>query len=83
MDALPEQLVYVDQGVAVLLAQPVYEWGTVSINTIVDKLHFKKDVSGPIPMELVRVSGENLGEWARQLRDWGFQRVPKEYLERE
>ncbi len=83
VDALPEQLVYVDEGVAVLLAQPVYEWGTVSIKTIVDKLHFKKDVSGSIPMELVRVSGENLGEWARQLQDWGFQRVPKEYLERE
>jgi ribose transport system substrate-binding protein len=83
VDALPEQLVYVDEGVAVLFAQPVYEWGTVSIKTIVDKLHFKKDVSGSIPMELVRVSGENLGEWARQLRDWGFRAVPEEYLERE
>jgi ribose transport system substrate-binding protein len=83
VDALPEQLVYVDEGIAVLLAQPVYDWGTVSIKTIVDKLHFKKDVSGTIPMELVRVSGENLGEWARQLRDWGFVAVPEEYLERE
>ncbi len=83
VDALPEQLVYVDEGVAVLLAQPVYEWGTVSIKTIVDKLHFKKDVSGTIPMELVRVSGKNLGEWARQLRDWGFEAVPEEYLKRE
>jgi ribose transport system substrate-binding protein len=83
VDALPEQLVYVDEGVAVLLAQPVYDWGTVSVKTIVDKLHHKKDVSGMIPMELVRVSGENLGEWARQLKDWGFEGIPEEYLERE
>jgi ribose transport system substrate-binding protein len=31
-------------------------------------------------MELVRVTKENLGEWARQLRDWGFTDVPAEYL---
>jgi ribose transport system substrate-binding protein len=83
IDALPEQLVYVDEGVAVLFAQPVYDWGTVSIKTIVDKLHFKKDVSGMIPMELVRVSRENLGEWARHLKDWGFEGVREEYLSRE
>ncbi len=29
VDALPEQLVYVQKGLAVLLAQPVYDWGTV------------------------------------------------------
>jgi ribose transport system substrate-binding protein len=83
VDALPEQLVYVDEGIAVLLAQPVYDWGTVTIKSIVDKLHFKKDVSGMIPMELVRVSRENLGEWARQLKDWGFERIPEEYIGRQ
>ncbi len=31
-------------------------------------------------MELVRVTKDNLGEWARQLRDWGFTDVPEEYL---
>ncbi len=80
VDALPDQLRFVDVGVAVLLGQPVYKWGTVSIGTIVDKLHNKADVSGHIPMELVRVSRENLEEWAGQLRDWGFRGVNEEYL---
>jgi len=80
VDALPEQLHYVEKGVAVLLAQPVYQWGAVSVTTIVDKVYFKKEVPGRIPMELVRVSRENLGSWARQLRDWGFSLVPEEYL---
>jgi hypothetical protein len=33
-------------------------------------------------MELVRVSRENLGEWARQLKAWGFTDVAPEYLAR-
>ncbi len=83
VDALPAQLEYVDKGVVpVLLAQSVYEWGNVGVRTIVDKLHFKKDVPVMIPMELVRVTKENLGVWARQLRDWGFTDVPPEYLKR-
>ena len=36
-----------------------------------------------IPMELVRVSKENLGAWARQLKDWGFTDVTQEYLKRQ
>jgi len=80
VDALPEQLRFVDAGVAVLLGQPVYEWGTVSVSTIVDKLHYGKDVSGTIPMKLVRVSYENLEDWAGQLRDWGFRGISEEYL---
>jgi len=83
VDALPAQLAYVDKGVVpVLLAQPVYQWGFVGVSTIVDKLHFKKDPPQVIPMELIRVSKENLGVWARQLRDWGFTDVPAEYLSR-
>jgi ribose transport system substrate-binding protein len=81
VDALPAELAYVDKGVApVLLAQSVYNWGYVGVQTIVDKLHFKKDVPQVIPMELVRVSKENLGDWARQLRAWGFTDVPQQYL---
>jgi ribose transport system substrate-binding protein len=81
VDALPAQLAYVDQGVVpVLLAQSVYLWGDVGVRTIVDKLHFKKDVPQMIPMELVRVSKENLGAWAKQLKDWGFTDVPEKYL---
>ena len=83
VDALPAELAYVDKGVVpVLLAQPVYEWGYVGVKTIVDKIHFKKDVPQTINMELVRVTKENLGEWARQLKAWGFNDVPAEYLNR-
>jgi len=78
----PEQLAYVEKGVVpVLLAQSVYLWGDIGVRTIVDKLHFKKDVPQIIPMELVRVSKENLGTWARQLQAWGFTNVPPAYLQ--
>ena len=82
VDALPAELPYVEQGVApVLLAQPTYKWGYESVRIIADKLILKKDVPVMNRMELVRVSKENLGDWARQLRDWGFTDVPKAYLE--
>ncbi len=81
VDALPAELPYVQKGIApVLLAQPTYKWGYVSVEKIVDKLHFKKDVPAINKMELVRVTKENLGAWARQLKDWGFTDVPDEYL---
>jgi ribose transport system substrate-binding protein len=84
VDALPAELAYVDKGIApVLLAQPVYDWGYVGVKTIVDKLHFKKEVPTIIPMELLRVTRESLGTWARKLRDWGFTDVPEEYLKRQ
>jgi ribose transport system substrate-binding protein len=80
VDGLPAQLPYVARGVVpVLLAQPTYQWGHVGVSTIVDKLHFKKDVAAVPAMELVRVTKDNLGEWARQLRAWGFTDVPDEY----
>jgi ribose transport system substrate-binding protein len=48
----------------------------------VDKIHNKKDPASPvIPMELVRVTRQNLGEWARQLKEWGFTDVPQKYLD--
>jgi ribose transport system substrate-binding protein len=81
VDALPAELAYVEKGVVpVLLAQPVYKWGYVGVETIVDKVHFKKQVPTIIPMELVRVSKENLNAWGRQLRDWGFTDVPERFL---
>ena len=79
VDALPAQLAYVDRGVVpVLLAQPVYLWGYVGVQTIVERLVQGREVTGVAPMELVRVSRENLGDWARQLKAWGFE-VPAEY----
>ena len=81
VDALPPMLAYVDKGLApVLLAQPTYKWGYVSVQTIVDKVHRKKEVPQIIPMDLVKVTKENLGAWARQLKDWGFTDVPDAYL---
>jgi hypothetical protein len=34
-------------------------------------------------MDLVRVTRDNLGEWARQLQAWGFTDVPEAYLKLE
>jgi ribose transport system substrate-binding protein len=81
VDALPDELPYVDLGLApVLLAQPCYMWGYVSVHTIVDHVYLKKDVPAHVNMELVRVSRDNLGTWARQLRDWGFTNVDPKYI---
>jgi ribose transport system substrate-binding protein len=83
VDALPVQLPYVDRGLApVLLAQPIYDWGRVGVETVVRKVLKGEEVPARLPMELVRVSRDNLGAWSRQLRDWGFTDVPPEYLAR-
>ena len=82
VDALPAQLAYVDRNVVpVLLAQSVYLWGAVGVQTIVDKLRGGTPPAN-IPMALVRVSRDNLGEWARQLQVWGFNDVDSSYLAR-
>ena len=81
VDALPAELPYIEKGIApVLLAQPTYMWGYVSVEKVIDKVYLKKDVPVITRMELVRVSKENLGTWARQLKAWGFTDVPEEYL---
>ncbi|MGE0439365.1 MAG: sugar ABC transporter substrate-binding protein [Gemmatimonadales bacterium] len=81
IDALPAELAYVDRGLApVLLAQPVFDWGYVSVRTIFDHVYRKQDVPPRVDMQLVRVSKDNLGAWARQLRDWGFNDVDSTYL---
>jgi len=81
VDALPAELPYIDAGLApVLLAQPTYKWGEVSVRTIFDKVYRKQDVPQHVQMDLVRVSKDNLGEWARQLRDWGFSDVDEKFL---
>jgi ribose transport system substrate-binding protein len=81
VDGLPEELAYIEKGLApVLLAQPTYLWGYVSVKTIIDHVHLKKEVPAHVQMDLVRVSQENLGTWARQLRDWGFTNVDPKYI---
>jgi ribose transport system substrate-binding protein len=81
VDALPAELAYVEKGLApVLLAQPTYMWGYVSVQKIVEKVQLKQDVPQIIPMDLVKVTKDNLGTWARQLKTWGFTDVPDSYL---
>ncbi len=81
IDALPAELPYVDAGIApVLLAQPTYLWGYVSVKTIFDHVYLHKDVPAHVQMDLVRVSKDNLGTWARQLKAWGFTDVDPKYL---
>jgi ribose transport system substrate-binding protein len=81
VDGLPPELPYVEKGIApILLAQPTYQWGYVSVEKIVDKLHLKADVPVINKMELVPVTKDSLGAWARQLKTWGFSDVPEEYL---
>lgn len=81
IDALPAELAYVEAGLApVLFAQPVYSWGYVSVNTIFDHVYLKKPATPKVNMELVRVSKDNLGEWSRQLKAWGFSDIDPKYL---
>jgi len=81
VDALPAELPYVERGIApILLAQPTYKWGYVSVQKIVDKMVLGREVPEINPMELVPVSRDNLGTWARQLKEWGFTDVPEKYL---
>ena len=81
VDALPIELPYVERNIVpVLLAQPVYNWGKVGVETIIDHAVHKKEFPPIMAMDLVRVSKENLGQWARQLKDWGFTDVQEKYL---
>jgi ribose transport system substrate-binding protein len=81
VDALPAQLPYVEKGVVpILLAQSTYLWGSVSVEKIVDKIYFNKEVPVMNKMELVKVTKDNLNAWAKQLKDWGFTDVPERYL---
>lgn len=81
VDALPEQLVYIEKDlVQVLLAQPTFRWGEIGVETIVDKIHFEKEIKEVIPLNPLRISIENLGGWSRQLRAWGYKGIPEKYL---
>lgn len=81
IDALPAELAYIDGGLApVLFAQPTYDWGYVSVKTIFNHVHLKQEAPPKVQMELVRVSKENLGHWARQLQEWGFSDVDPKFL---
>jgi ribose transport system substrate-binding protein len=53
----------------------------VGVTTIVEHVLDDKQFPEIIPMELVKVTKGNLGEWARQLKAWGFGDVPEKYLQ--
>lgn len=81
VDCLPAQMPYVERGIApVLLAQPIYDWGRVGVETIVRKVIRKESVPEMNRMQLVRVDATTLGAWAQQLVDWGFTDVDPKYL---
>jgi ribose transport system substrate-binding protein len=81
VDALPAQLPYVEKGIVpVLLGQPTFRWGKISVENIIDKLYLEKDVAVINHLKLIPVSQANLGGWARQIKAWGYEGVPEKYL---
>lgn len=81
VDALPAELAYVDKGLApVLLAQQTYEWGHTSVGIIIDKVVNHKEAPVINKMDLVKVSKENLNDWAKQLQKWGFPDIDPKFL---
>ncbi|HEX5439140.1 MAG TPA: substrate-binding domain-containing protein [Gemmatimonadaceae bacterium] len=81
VDALPVELAYVEKGLTpVLLAQPTYLWGYQSVHTIFDHVYLHKQVPEHVEMKLVKVTKANLGDWARQLKAWGYPNVDPKYL---
>jgi ribose transport system substrate-binding protein len=82
VDALPQELPYVEKGITpVLLAQPCYNWGYTSVGIIVDKLVLHKDVPVINPMPLVKVTKDNLGDWAKEMQDkWGAKGIDPKYI---
>ena len=73
VNALPAQLPFVENGLApVLLALPTYNWGYISVQRIVDKIHLKQDVPAILPpMDVVRVTNANLGDMGTPVEDVG------------
>lgn len=81
VDALPVQLKYIEKGIVdVFLGQPTFKWGDESVRTVIDKIYLEKDVKEINEMKLIRVWKDNLGGWSRQLRAWGYEGIPEEYL---
>jgi ribose transport system substrate-binding protein len=81
-DALPPELEYVEKGIVpILIAQRSYDLGALGVQAIVEEAITKDRKPGDINPDLTLVQKENLREWAKQLKDWGFTDVPAKYLE--
>lgn len=82
VDALPVQLKYIEMNyVQVLLGQPTFKWGEVTVETVINKIYLKKKVEEIFRMNTIPVTIENLGGWSRQLRAWGYTGIPEKYFE--
>lgn len=82
VDALPVQLKYIEENyIQVLVGQPTFSWGEISVKTIIDKVYLNKEVNEIIKLKTIPVTIENLGGWARQLKTWGYKNIPEKYFE--
>jgi len=81
VDALPVQLEYIEKNFAqVLLGQPTFKWGEVSVGMVIDKIYLHKKVDELIRLSPIPITLKNLGGWSRQLRAWGYEGIPEKYL---
>ncbi len=81
VDALPVQLEYIEKNyVQVLLGQPTFTWGEITVQTVIDKIYLKKKVEKIIRLNTIPVTIKNLGGWSRQLRAWGYTEISEKYL---
>jgi ribose transport system substrate-binding protein len=81
VDALPVQLEYIEKNYAqVLLGQPTFTWGEITVKKVIDKIYLNKNVEEIIRLNTIPVSIKNLGGWSRQLRAWGYEDIPQKYL---
>jgi len=72
VDALPPELDYVRSGhVQLLLSQDVYGYGYRSVEHLINKLHFKKNISNPIDNSpLTPVTKKNVEEFSKNWEKW-------------
>ncbi len=72
VDALPESLPYVREGIAVkLLAQQVYQWGYRAVEILLDKAAFGKTPPSERDIaELMPVTKENVDAYAKNWEKW-------------
>jgi ribose transport system substrate-binding protein len=72
VDALPPELAYVRSGhVQMLLSQDVYGYGYNAVARLIEKIHLKQNVAGPIEdTELTAVTTENVDAFAKNWEKW-------------
>ena len=72
VDALPPQLAYLRSGhVQLLLAQPVYDWGTRSVEHLINKLHLGKQPAKVVDVApLILVTKDGVDEFEKNWQKW-------------